>query len=98
MNQTNGVTPRRWLLSSNPRLSDLIDRTIGEGWVDDLERLSELEAHVEDTSFTEDFAEVKAANKRDLADWVNDTLTCRLTRRQCSTSRSNASTNTSANT
>ena len=73
VNQTNGVTPRRWLLSCNPRLSALIDETIGDGWADDLERLSELEPHVEDGEFTSAFRDVKAANKQDLAKWLRAT-------------------------
>src|SRR5690606_24324599 len=39
VNQTNGVTPRRWLLGCNPRLSRLICDTIGRGWIADLEQL-----------------------------------------------------------
>ncbi|MBD3678456.1 MAG: glycogen/starch/alpha-glucan phosphorylase [Rhodobacteraceae bacterium] len=70
VNQTNGVTPRRWLLSSNPRLSGLITETIGEGWVDDADRLQELEPHVEDAGFAAAYAEAKRANKADLAHWM----------------------------
>ena len=70
VNQTNGITPRRWLLSCNPRLSALITETIGIGWVDDLEQLSGLEQFLEDPSFTERFAAAKHANKIDLADWL----------------------------
>ena len=32
-NVTNGVTPRRWIALSNPGLSALITRTIGDGWI-----------------------------------------------------------------
>ena len=67
VNQTNGVTPRRWLKSCNPRLSTLITDTIGTGWEDDLQRLGELEPHVEDAGFIERFAAAKRANKADLA-------------------------------
>ena len=70
INETNGVTPRRWLLSCNPRLSSLIDKTIGEGWTDDLEQLAGLEPHIGDKAFLDAFAEAKAANKRDLAEWM----------------------------
>src|SRR5579859_3701389 len=35
-NKTNGVTPRRWLLLSNPELSNLITDAIGDGWITDL--------------------------------------------------------------
>ena len=47
-NKTNGVTPRRFMRLANPRLSELITSKIGDGWLNDLDSLSELEAHVED--------------------------------------------------
>ena len=70
VNQTNGVTPRRWLRGSNEGLAALITETIGEGWEDHLERLSELEPAIETPEFRARFAAVKAANKRHLADWI----------------------------
>ena len=70
LNQTNGVTPRRWLLSCNPRLSGLITETIGEGWVDDLERLTALEPHAQDAGFRDAFAAAKRENKVELANWI----------------------------
>jgi starch phosphorylase len=73
VNQTNGVTPRRWLLSCNPRLSGLITEAIGTGWVDDLEELERLEPLARDASFIERFAAAKRANKQDLSDWLADT-------------------------
>jgi starch phosphorylase len=67
-NKTNGITPRRWLLKSNPRLSALITRRLGhEKWVTDLDRLRELEKHAGDAAFQEEFMAVKHANKMDLA-------------------------------
>ncbi|MDT0681933.1 glycogen/starch/alpha-glucan phosphorylase [Roseicyclus sp. F158] len=74
VNQTNGVTPRRWVLSSNPRLSALTTDRIGEGWVDDLEQLSRLEDHVDDPAFLDAYSAAKRANKEDLAAWVKDSL------------------------
>jgi glucan phosphorylase len=35
-NKTNGVTPRRWLLHTNPHLARLITAAIGDGWITDL--------------------------------------------------------------
>ncbi|GAA5066484.1 glycogen/starch/alpha-glucan phosphorylase [Roseibacterium beibuensis] len=70
VNETNGVTPRRWLLSSNPRLASLITERIGEDWVGDLEQLSRLEEHVGDAGFLSAYAEAKRANKADLAAWI----------------------------
>jgi starch phosphorylase len=72
VNQTNGVTPRRWLLSCNPRLSGLISERIGQGWVDDLERLATLEPHM-DADFMEGFGAAKRANKVELSNWVQET-------------------------
>jgi starch phosphorylase len=70
VNQTNGVTPRRWLLACNPRLSGLITETIGDGWVADLERLRELEPAIEDAAWRERFDAAKRANKVDLSNWM----------------------------
>ncbi len=72
LNQTNGITPRRWLYESNPRLAGLITKTIGEGWVDDLEQLKALVPYAEDAAFRDQFAAVKAANKVDLAAFIKD--------------------------
>ena len=66
-NKTNGITPRRWLLACNPRLADLITRTIGHGWERDLDKLRELEPYADDASFREEFMAVKHANKVKLA-------------------------------
>ncbi|NNF23218.1 MAG: glycogen/starch/alpha-glucan phosphorylase [Rhodobacteraceae bacterium] len=74
VNQTNGVTPRRWLLSCNPRLSDLITSAIGPDWVGDAERLAELEPHVSDAAFLDKYASAKRANKVDLSVWIRDAL------------------------
>ncbi len=70
VNETNGVTPRRWLHACNPRLSKLITETIGDEWIGDLEQLRELESHVDDAGWLTRFAGVKADNKADLCDWI----------------------------
>ncbi len=66
-NVTNGVTPRRFMKLANPRLSDLITDTIGDGWLTDLERLSGLDEYAEDPAFQERWRAVKRANKMQLA-------------------------------
>ena len=66
-NKTNGISPRRWLLACNPRLSELITSKIGHGWERDLDKLRALEAHADDLQFQIDFMSVKQANKVDLA-------------------------------
>ena len=68
LNETNGVSPRRFLLLANPRLSGLISARLGdEGWLTDLDRLSELEAAADDAKFRAEWREVKRLNKLDLA-------------------------------
>ncbi|MEH6772963.1 MAG: glycogen/starch/alpha-glucan phosphorylase [Cereibacter changlensis] len=74
INQTNGVTPRRWLKMANRPLSGLITETIGEGWEADLDRLKELEPHVPDQGFLTAFDAAKRQNKVALANWLKADL------------------------
>ena len=67
---TNGVTQRRWLGVANPRLRHLVDDTIGEGFMKDWRKIAELAPYADDAAFRKTFGEVKAANKRDFADWM----------------------------
>jgi len=69
-NKTNGVTPRRWLALSNPRLTSLVSRSIGEGWIKDLGALRALEPLAEDSGFRNDWRIVKRRNKNDFATFV----------------------------
>ena len=72
-NKTNGVTPRRWLRMCNPRLSELLDRLAGsDEWVTDLSKLRELRHFAEDPEVLRELREIKAANKRDFAEWIAD--------------------------
>ena len=66
-NVTNGVTPRRFVVLSNPGLARLLDESVGEGWVTDLSRLKALEARAGDTAFQERWRQVKLLNKEALA-------------------------------
>jgi starch phosphorylase len=43
LNVTNGVTPRRFVMLTNPGLTKLITDAIGSGWTLDLEQLRALE-------------------------------------------------------
>src|SRR5205085_926868 len=49
-NKTNGVTPRRWLLSANRPLAALITSAIGEGWIRNLDELRQLEHFANDAA------------------------------------------------
>lgn len=62
-NKTNGITPRRWLLSANPDLASLITETIGDEWITNAEKLSNLRLYADDRAFAQKFAKIKAANK-----------------------------------
>jgi starch phosphorylase len=69
-NKTNGITPRRWLLKCNPRLSALITGKIGDGWVRDLDQLRRLEKWADDAKFQKEFMAIKRTNKGDLAELI----------------------------
>ncbi|NIA69942.1 glycogen/starch/alpha-glucan phosphorylase [Pelagibius litoralis] len=74
VNQTNGVTPRRWLYNCNPALRSLLNDTIGETWVTDLDRLEALLPLADDTAFRARFAAAKDTNKRRLADHLKHSM------------------------
>lgn len=73
-NKTNGITPRRWLKKSNPALSALITKHIGDGWIKDLYKLKALLPLVEDESFRNDWYAVKKANKEVLASYIRESI------------------------
>jgi glycogen phosphorylase len=66
-NVTNGVTPRRWVVLNNPRLTKLITSKIGDNWITHLDDLKQLEQFADDREFQQQWREVKAGIKRDLA-------------------------------
>ncbi|HEX2173087.1 MAG TPA: glycogen/starch/alpha-glucan family phosphorylase, partial [Dehalococcoidia bacterium] len=69
-NKTNGVTPRRWLLQSNPRLARAISERIGDGWITHLDDLHRLAGFAEDPEFQATIRAIKRANKEDLAAYL----------------------------
>lgn len=69
-NQTNGVTPRRWLAKCNPELSALITKHVGDGWQTDLMRLAKLEPLASDAAFQDAWRAIKRHNKERLARWL----------------------------
>jgi starch phosphorylase len=71
-NKTNGATPRRFMVLSNPGLSRLITGRIGEGWIKDLNQLRGLEPLAEDSQFQNDWQRVKIENKKSLVDLIFD--------------------------
>lgn len=72
-NKTNGVTPRRWIHCSNPKLSDLITETLGENeWISDLDRIEPLENFAEDPEFVEKWRDIKRDNKVRLVEHLKE--------------------------
>lgn len=69
-NKTNGITFRRWLLSCNHPLADLISGTIGDGYKKDANRLEELLGHIDDEAFLSRLEEIKMNKKKDLAAYL----------------------------
>ncbi len=69
-NVTNGVTPRRWLLLSNPKLSNLLTDTLGPEWVTDLSKLRTLENYLDNAQFCAAWRGIKQENKQDLAECI----------------------------
>ena len=82
-NKTNGVTSRRWMVASNPSLSDLITRTLSkggksgrtkeakkDGWINDMSKLVELVPHADNAAFRAEWHAIEQANKMRLAEMV----------------------------
>jgi starch phosphorylase len=70
LNVTNGVTPRRFMVLSNPRLSSLLSEKIGDGWIKDLEQLRKLEPFADDPGLRGECQKIKQANKQELAAYI----------------------------
>jgi starch phosphorylase len=73
-NKTNGVTPRRWLMLSNPELTRLINETVGTGWHKDLYGLKLLEPFAKDRGFLDRWRKTQEASKSRLAVYIKETM------------------------
>jgi glycogen phosphorylase len=72
-NKTNGVTPRRWLVMSNPALSRTISDAIGDGWMIDLSQLKKLNSLADDQTLRYAFLKAKRSAKAQFVDWLKRT-------------------------
>ena len=68
-NVTNGVTPRRWVASCNPALSEVLDEYAGEDWITNMESLTKLETQ-SDSRLLEKLGETKLIGKHHLATYI----------------------------
>jgi glycogen phosphorylase len=71
-NKTNGVTPRRFVVLSNPKLTDLITSKIGENWIKNLEELKKLEVYADDSEFHQEWQQIKLGLKTSLATHIGE--------------------------
>ena len=72
-NITNGVTPRRWINTSNQELSSLISEYIGPRWLKEYHlHISDIEKYKDDAVFREKWRKVKKQNKTILASWIKN--------------------------
>ena len=74
VNVTNGVTPRRWLKACNPGLATLLDETIGDDWVLNLDKLKGILPKAKDSAFQKRFMDIKKQNKVELAKIIKETV------------------------
>ncbi len=70
-NVTNGIAYRRWLLQSNPALTNLMQQSIGEGFKKDASELEKLKKYAKDASFLQKLGEIKYSNKVEFANHVS---------------------------
>lgn len=70
VNETNGITQRRWLKLCNPELSAFVSDKIGNSWVTDLDEIKKLEAYKSDPEALKEFSNIKLEKKKQLADFI----------------------------
>ena len=66
-NKTNGITHRRWLLKSNPKLTELLKDTIGDSFVKHPTDLENFKNHLDNKAVLDSLKEIKKDNKDKLA-------------------------------
>ena len=71
-NKTNGITFRRWLLSCNEELTDLIDSLIGEGYKQDASELEKLQEYLDDKAVLNKLLTIKQEKKTQLANVIKE--------------------------
>ena len=77
-NVTNGIAYRRWLLQSNPELTDLLSECIGEGFKKDASELIKFQVFANDKSVLEKLGKIKRNNKERFAEYVEKTTGTKL--------------------
>lgn len=71
LNETNGITQRRWLALCNMELSALITELLGsDEWITDLDKLHALEKYADDEAILRRFIDIKQTKKAQLAEFI----------------------------
>ncbi|MCL1858228.1 MAG: glycogen/starch/alpha-glucan phosphorylase [Oscillospiraceae bacterium] len=73
-NVTNGIAHRRWLVQSNPLLTDLLDECIGTDYRKNAAILAEFRKFENDESILKALGEIKHKNKIYLSNYINKTF------------------------
>ena len=71
-NKTNGITFRRWLLSCNRELAQLLTRTIGDGYKKDADQLEKLLEKKDDVTMLNAIEDIKQQKKKALASYIRE--------------------------
>ena len=71
-NKTNGITFRRWLLHSNPQLTELIISLIGDGYKKDATQLEKLLEYKDNEEVLNKILEIKDTKKMELKNVLRD--------------------------
>ena len=71
-NVTNGVTPRRWLLSCNRGLAQLYNEVSGKDWPLNLDLCEKLKPYAKKADYQKRFMDIKRANKEVLAKTIKE--------------------------
>lgn len=72
-NKTNGITQRRWLLQSNPELSEFITELLGNrDWITNLDDLAKLKEFAKDDEIIKRFIDIKRIKKNELKEYIKE--------------------------
>ena len=71
-NKTNGITQRRFLLHANPLLASWVTDHIGDEWITDLSKISQLKLYADDEKAQHEFMNIKYQNKVRLAKYIKE--------------------------
>ena len=72
-NKTNGVSHRRFLIKSNPSLTQIIDNEVGKQWRHQPRLLVDLLKNIDDDEYRKKILQSKRHNKEKLASYIADT-------------------------